>query len=1171
LCPKPRSRFPNAESDYELELPVVPDRRFDPKRAVEITAPAYGSGYRIGGRLVLTAAHLLPPKVGGSCNVRFRRDAGGRTWSGTVAWLAPGWTGSSSPSDRDAGLVRLAEEADSCEPALLGRLPEDTDGLKLGFDFFGWPNWAQTKRKDRKPLAGGRHVDGLIYLADTSPEGLLVLEPRRQPEAEPGQPGSPWEGFSGAAVVCDGLVVGVQRHHQNPRRPGSLEAVLLTPFATDAGLQQTLASIGIADPWPTVSPGLPTWIRWALGGAAPDSERALAELLFLRYSEDRLEALLRQMLPDPTLSERRGRDSTPLSMARLAAMLLQETEVLEGVLESLLIDRPDSSEQVDLVRRYIARSRPAGRAERPASVVRVRARIPKLPNHYIERVELLDVARRVAERRPSLVAITGGVGTGKTTFACGLARSEAIGSAFEGRICWLRPALEGTDALTLQRGLYSQLGCEGEFTAQHWTSGLDQLANCVATAYDDQPILAVVDDPREPITEIIEALDCADSLTVLVLSTNAAALRTAAGPKWTVELAGLGTQRGESLLAAWASVDPRELPQPARRLAAMVGYSPLALAMLGAMARERGGSEATWEQLELDVSSGDVAGVGFPGQPQARFSILLDRELASLSDQSRRALEAFAIFPPGVTLEVGVLSRTWGLDAGQAYALATDLVGRSLLDRDEREVRVSAFVRGRIREAVADIAELAHSVLGKISTSPPIFHAIEWRDEPLLAALARRPADLRERVGTGMTPLHLASLRGWLAGVQQLLRAGSSVADTDENGSTALHNAAQSGDVDVTEALLAAGADATCTNDGDKTPLDVAAAWGHTGVVRSLLGAEGHVWTVAALQLASSKGHTDIVRLLLSSERLSVDRVPEGGGEALIRAAQNGHERAVSLLVESGVNADFSEDDWRPLFLSAQNDHLGVVQALLRHGASVDAENQRGGTALIVAAQNGNEDVVGVLLGAGASPHRSDHDGSTALHLACLSKNAVVVDLLLNAGADVDALDSQGLTPLHYAVSQLQLDNVVSLLEHGARVDHRGERAPTALMLACSEKSLSGRQQGTVETTAQGTRSAMATVLTVGPPPDDLIQHLIEAGADVAAHDANGDTALHYAAQAMNPSAVDLLLAAGGDPAAVNKQGLAPLDVAHQQQSREPDDWRLALRNGTLEKLLQGS
>jgi hypothetical protein len=227
------------------------DRRFDPKRAVEIIAPRYGSGYRIGGRLVLTAAHLLEPKLGTSCTVRGHHH-GRQRWQGIVVWLAPGWESSGLPQD-DAALVDLPEEAGAYEPAVLGRLPEDSGGLKVQFHLYGWPRWARTERMGQKAKAGGRHIDGLIYLADTSGEGILVIEPARQPEVEPGTSGSPWEGVSGAAVVCEGLVVAVQRHHQNPSRPGSLEAVPLSRFTSDAKLQEALRSNGIALKWPTVT------------------------------------------------------------------------------------------------------------------------------------------------------------------------------------------------------------------------------------------------------------------------------------------------------------------------------------------------------------------------------------------------------------------------------------------------------------------------------------------------------------------------------------------------------------------------------------------------------------------------------------------------------------------------------------------------------------------------------------------------------------------------------------------------------------------------------------------------------------------------------------------------------------------------------------------------------
>lgn len=61
--------------------------------------------------------------------------------------------------------------------------------------------------------------------------------------------------------------------------------------------------------------------------------RALAELLFLGYSEVSLAALLRQRLPDLELPQGGGKETTPLALARLAALLLQETEALAEVLK----------------------------------------------------------------------------------------------------------------------------------------------------------------------------------------------------------------------------------------------------------------------------------------------------------------------------------------------------------------------------------------------------------------------------------------------------------------------------------------------------------------------------------------------------------------------------------------------------------------------------------------------------------------------------------------------------------------------------------------------------------------------------------------------------------------------------------------------------------------------
>jgi len=159
----------------------------------------------------LTAAHLLA-NVGSDCRVRAKRSFG--EVDTKVVWKA---------EKADIALLELPKIISPCQPVVLGRLPEANKGEKLPFEMQGYPLWGRTQRDKGKTAAGDRHIDGWIYLADRSPDDLLVLEAGRLPP-EKAIARSEWEGLSGAAVICRGLVIAVQSRHQNPRRPAALEA-----------------------------------------------------------------------------------------------------------------------------------------------------------------------------------------------------------------------------------------------------------------------------------------------------------------------------------------------------------------------------------------------------------------------------------------------------------------------------------------------------------------------------------------------------------------------------------------------------------------------------------------------------------------------------------------------------------------------------------------------------------------------------------------------------------------------------------------------------------------------------------------------------------------------------------------------------------------------------------
>ena len=90
----------------------------------------------------------------------------------------------------------------------------------------------------------------------------------------------------------------------------------------------------------------------------------------------------------------------------------------------------------------------------------------------------------------------------------------------------------------------------------------------------------------------------------------------------------------------------------------------------------------------------------------------------------------------------------------------------------------------------------------------------------------------------------------------------------------------------------------------------------------------------------------------------------------------------------------------------------GSVEALLRHGASIDAtDSYSAGTALSWAAAFSHPSIASQLISLGANVNISNLISTTPLHYAALSGNVEILKMLVNAGANTGARDSEGDTP----------------------------------------------------------------------------------------------------------------------------------------------------------------
>ena len=122
-----------------------------------------------------------------------------------------------------------------------------------------------------------------------------------------------------------------------------------------------------------------------------------------------------------------------------------------------------------------------------------------------------------------------------------------------------------------------------------------------------------------------------------------------------------------------------------------------------------------------------------------------------------------------------------------------------------------------------------------------------------------------------------------------------------------------------------------------------------------------------------------------------------------------------------------------PLADAAQRGDLATVKKLIAQGASVNAAQGDGMTALHWAADRGDSALATVLLRAKANIRATTRIGSyTPLHIAARTGNPAVVRALLVAGSDVKATTTSGATALHFAAAAGNPDVVAALLGKGA-------------------------------------------------------------------------------------------------------------------------------------------
>ena len=299
----------------------------------------------------------------------------------------------------------------------------------------------------------------------------------------------------------------------------------------------------------------------------------------------------------------------------------------------------------------------------------------------------------------------------------------------------------------------------------------------------------------------------------------------------------------------------------------------------------------------------------------------------------------------------------------------------------------------------------------------PLVYAIHQADEAYVKLNIERGANVDKPCADGIAPLMHAVILGNETMVETLLKAGAKV-DSRTSNWTALHQATETSNLGIMKLLLAFGADTEA-----KSPFEYIKPKNTSEKLRAISNREpdpeanidpkkDHKWT--PLLRAANQGNEAAVSLLLDA-RANLEARSPTKATPLMYACKSLHLETVDLLAIRGANIHaVDEYGWRPLHHAVTNaptrskEALGIIALLLSHEATLNAKCKFGKTALHYAVEKNIPETVGFLIAQKADIEARDMAELTPLHTAIKCRLVAMVALLLEHGADSGAMDLAG-------------------------------------------------------------------------------------------------------------------------------------------------------------------
>lgn len=348
---------------------------------------------------------------------------------------------------------------------------------------------------------------------------------------------------------------------------------------------------------------------------------------------------------------------------------------------------------------------------------------PNLPSHFLERsTEFDNLKNLVISSSSQSVGITGtapkvGVhgmgGIGKSVLAAILARDKEVQVAFPDGVFWITLGQE--PVLTLRQLELAEMLDDTYPTLQDVQQGKIHLSQLL----EDRTCLLILDDVWK--VEQVAAFNVLSEQSKLLFTTrDSCIVKALDAVEHQVDF--LSNDEALELLAVCSEQKKESLPLEAHGVVKECGNLPLAISMIGAIARAR---PNRWENLLHKLQNADLDRIRhqFPDYPYPDLLKAIQVSVDALEPEVRIRYFDFAVFQEDVAIPEAALKTFWepeGLDKYDTQDIIDILVERSLARHDDSgNLTLHDLQYDYVRKQITDLPTLHNRLLDAYATHCP--------------------------------------------------------------------------------------------------------------------------------------------------------------------------------------------------------------------------------------------------------------------------------------------------------------------------------------------------------------------------------------------------------------------------------------------------------------------